>query len=30
VLVYQVQSYRHWQRHLGRDDFGYGQFGENL
>ena len=30
VLVYQVQSYRHWQRHFGRDDFGYGQFGENL
>jgi ferredoxin-NADP reductase/MOSC domain-containing protein YiiM/ferredoxin len=30
VLVYQVDSYRHWQRHFGRDDFGYGQFGENL
>jgi ferredoxin-NADP reductase/MOSC domain-containing protein YiiM len=30
VLVYQVQSYRHWEQHLGRDDFGYGQFGENL
>jgi ferredoxin-NADP reductase/MOSC domain-containing protein YiiM len=30
VLVYQIQSYRYWQRHLGRDDFGYGQFGENL
>src|SRR6266568_5165799 len=30
VLVYQVQSYRHWQRHFGRDDLGYGQFGENL
>ena len=30
VLVYQIQSYRHWQRHLGRDDLGYGQFGENL
>jgi ferredoxin-NADP reductase/MOSC domain-containing protein YiiM len=30
VLVYQVQSYRHWQQHFGRDDFGYGQFGENL
>src|SRR5215475_655695 len=30
VLVYQIQSYRHWQRYLGRDDFGYGQFGENL
>ncbi|MER7922589.1 MULTISPECIES: MOSC domain-containing protein [unclassified Streptomyces] len=30
VLVYQIQSYRHWQRHFGRDDLCYGQFGENL
>jgi ferredoxin-NADP reductase/MOSC domain-containing protein YiiM len=30
VLVYQIQSYEHWQRHFGRDDFSYGQFGENL
>jgi len=30
VLVYQIQSYRYWQRHFGRDDLGYGQFGENL
>jgi ferredoxin-NADP reductase/MOSC domain-containing protein YiiM len=30
VLVYQIGSYRHWQRHFGWDDFGYGQFGENL
>ncbi|WP_225844557.1 MOSC and FAD-binding oxidoreductase domain-containing protein [Streptomyces sp. HPF1205] len=30
VLVYQIQSYRHWERHFGRDDFEYGQFGENL
>ena len=30
VLVYQIQSYEHWQKHFGRDDFGYGQFGENL
>jgi ferredoxin-NADP reductase/MOSC domain-containing protein YiiM len=30
VLVYQIQSYRHWQRHFGRDDLPYGQFGENL
>jgi ferredoxin-NADP reductase/MOSC domain-containing protein YiiM len=30
VLAYQLDSYRHWQRHLGRDDFGYGQFGENF
>jgi ferredoxin-NADP reductase/MOSC domain-containing protein YiiM len=30
VLVYQIESYRHWQDHFGRDDFQYGQFGENL
>ena len=30
VLVYQIQSYRHWERQFGRSDFGYGQFGENL
>jgi ferredoxin-NADP reductase/MOSC domain-containing protein YiiM len=30
VLVYQIQSYGYWQRHFGRDDFSYGQFGENL
>ena len=30
VLVYQIQSYRHWQQHFGRDDLSYGQFGENL
>ena len=30
VLVYQVASYRHWQRHFGWDDVGHGQFGENL
>jgi len=30
VLAYQVDSYRHWREQLGRDDFGYGQFGENL
>jgi ferredoxin-NADP reductase/MOSC domain-containing protein YiiM/ferredoxin len=31
VLVYQVQSYEHWRRYLGRDDLvEYGQFGENL
>ncbi|HEU5331601.1 MAG TPA: MOSC and FAD-binding oxidoreductase domain-containing protein [Actinocrinis sp.] len=30
VLVYQIDSYRHWERHFKRDDFGYGQFGENL
>jgi ferredoxin-NADP reductase/MOSC domain-containing protein YiiM/ferredoxin len=30
VLVYQLDSYRYWQRELSRDDFGYGQFGENF
>ena len=30
VFVYQRDSYRHWERELGRDDFVYGQFGENF
>ncbi|MEU6252433.1 MOSC and FAD-binding oxidoreductase domain-containing protein [Streptomyces sp. NPDC047043] len=30
VLVYQIDSYRHWQGHFGRDDLSYGRFGENL
>jgi ferredoxin-NADP reductase/MOSC domain-containing protein YiiM/ferredoxin len=30
VLVYQIQSYEYWQTHFGRNDFSYGQFGENL
>jgi len=30
VLVCQIQSYQHWQQYFGRDDFGYGLFGENL
>jgi ferredoxin-NADP reductase/MOSC domain-containing protein YiiM len=30
VFVYQTGSYRHWERELGRDDFTYGQFGENF
>src|SRR4051795_2101741 len=30
VFVYQFDSYRHWERELGRDDFVYGQFGENF
>lgn len=30
VMVYQIESYRHWQKVLGRDDFEYGMFGENL
>jgi ferredoxin-NADP reductase/MOSC domain-containing protein YiiM len=30
VFVYQIESYRYWQAQLGRDDFSYGQFGENF
>jgi ferredoxin-NADP reductase/MOSC domain-containing protein YiiM len=30
VMVYQIQSHRYWQEFLGRDDLGYGVFGENL
>jgi ferredoxin-NADP reductase/MOSC domain-containing protein YiiM len=30
VFVYQIDSYHYWQRQLGRDDFTYGQFGENF
>ncbi|MBV1849116.1 MOSC and FAD-binding oxidoreductase domain-containing protein [Catellatospora tritici] len=30
VLVYQLDSYRHWQRELGRDDLTPGNFGENF
>ena len=30
VFVYQLQSYRYWERELGRSDFVHGQFGENL
>src|SRR5580704_15114171 len=30
VFVYQMDSYRNWQNHLGRNDFVYGQFGENF
>ncbi|MDG4667034.1 MOSC domain-containing protein [Mycobacterium sp. 236(2023)] len=30
VLVYQLDSYRHWARELGRDDLAPGAFGENL
>ena len=29
VFVYQIGSYRYWQDQLRRDDFTYGQFGEN-
>jgi ferredoxin-NADP reductase/MOSC domain-containing protein YiiM/ferredoxin len=30
VFVYQLDSYRYWEHELGRDDFSYGQFGENF
>ena len=30
VFVYQLDSYRYWQERLKRDDFVYGQFGENF
>jgi ferredoxin-NADP reductase/MOSC domain-containing protein YiiM/ferredoxin len=30
VFVYQIESYRYWQNRLRRNDFTYGQFGENF
>jgi ferredoxin-NADP reductase/MOSC domain-containing protein YiiM len=30
VFVYQIESYRYWQDQLKRNDFVYGQFGENF
>ena len=30
VLVYQLDSYRHWQEFFGRDDLEHGAFGENF
>ncbi len=30
MFVYQIDSYRYWEHELGRDDFVYGQFGENF
>ena len=30
VFVYQIDSYRYWQAQLRRDNFSYGQFGENF
>ncbi len=30
VFVYQINSYLYWQSQLGRNDFTYGQFGENF
>ena len=30
VFIYQIDSYRYWESQLGRNDFTYGQFGENF
>jgi MOSC domain-containing protein YiiM len=30
VCVYSIEHYDHWSRELGRTDFTFGQFGENL
>jgi ferredoxin-NADP reductase/MOSC domain-containing protein YiiM/ferredoxin len=30
VFVYQIESYRYWERFLKRDEFAYGEFGENF
>src|SRR5271169_4150951 len=30
VFVYQTDSYRYWEKQLGRNDFSFGQFGENF
>ncbi len=30
VFVYQMESYHYWERYLGRNDFIFGQFGENF
>jgi ferredoxin-NADP reductase/MOSC domain-containing protein YiiM len=30
VFVYQMESYRYWEQLLGRNDFTFGQFGENF
>jgi ferredoxin-NADP reductase/MOSC domain-containing protein YiiM/ferredoxin len=30
VMVYQLDSYHYWQNHLQREEFEYGQFGENF
>src|SRR5215218_6419176 len=30
VMVYQVDSYRYWEKELGRDDLVHGHFGENF
>jgi MOSC domain-containing protein YiiM len=30
MFVYQIESYWYWQKQLNRNDFVYGQFGENF
>src|SRR5271169_12208 len=30
VMVYQMDSYHYWETQLGRNDFSFGQFGENF
>ena len=30
VMVYQMDSYHYWEAQLGRNDFSFGQFGENF
>ena len=30
VMVYQMDAYRYWETQLGRNDFAFGQFGENF
>jgi MOSC domain-containing protein YiiM len=30
VYVYMLENYEYWQRELGRNDFTWGQFGENF
>ncbi len=30
VHAYSIENYEYWKRELGRDDFSYGQFGENF
>ncbi len=30
MFVYQIESYRYWEHELGRSDFTWGQFGDNL
>jgi MOSC domain-containing protein YiiM len=30
IMVYQLEAYRYWEHELARNDFEYGQFGENF